>query len=136
MKKEYILTFCISFIILLTVVVISLMMLLPQRSTVTENSIEDYTSIKKSDYTFKQTNLLSFDSLVKSYVITENEMAIFKNNYQFVPGNSDPFTVQSAGDGNTTTSNTTNTTTNASTSTTDKITNSNGGVANPNSTGK
>lgn len=91
MKKEYILTFCISFLVLLTVVIISLMILLPQQTTVTLNKIEEYASIKKSDYLFTQTNALSFESLVKEYNISDDKLKEFKYNNQYIAGNSDPF---------------------------------------------
>lgn len=137
MKKEYILTFCISFLVLSTIVVISLMILLPQQTTVIQNNIDEYASIKKSDYTFKQTNMLTFDNLIREYIITDNEMSIFKKNNQFVPGNSDPFSAPTSTTENSATGTGKNTnTTNSNTSTTDKITNSNGGVANPESTTK
>ena len=142
MKKEYILTFCISFLILATVVVILLMILLPQQTTVTVNSIEDYSSIKKSEYTFKQTNGLTFDNLVREYVITDTQLKTFKDNRQYTTGKSDPFSDNTVATGNetstttkTTSSNTTTKTT-TDTATTDKITNSNNGIANPASTNK
>lgn len=137
MKKEYIITFCISFLVLSTVVVISLMILVPQQTTVIKNTVDEYTSIKKSDYEFKQTNSLTFEELDKRYEITSDEMSIFKKNNQFVPGNSDPFSAPSTvtedvGTGKNPTANEGQ----SNTSTTDKITNSNGGVANPESTTK
>lgn len=131
MKKEYILTFCISFLVLSTIVVICLMILLPQQTTALENNIEQYSSIKKSEYTFKQTNGLSFDNLVREYSISDEQISMFKNNKQYVPGNSDPFTANG-----TSSSGQTNSDKNNNTSTQDKITNSNGGVKNPESTGK
>ena len=134
MKKEYILTFCISFLILATVVVITLMILVPQQTTIVNNSMEEYSAIQKSDYTFKQTNSLSFDSLVREYTITDAQLSNFKDRNLYVAGNSDPFTVSNT---NTSTNNSENTSNGStSTSTQDKITNQNGGVPNPDSTGK
>lgn len=134
MKKEYILTFCISFLIIATVVVISLMMLLPQQTTLTENVVEQYSSITKTDYSFKENNSLTFDSLVKEYTITSDQLTAFKRKNQYAVGNSDPFTAPTS---NNTSSNTgTVNSNNSNTSTQDKITNSNGGVQNPASTGK
>ena len=134
MKKEYILTFCISFLILSTIVVITLMILLPQRITVLENSVESYSSIKRDDYVFKEINGLSFDKLVRQYTVTDEQMSTFRYNNQYKPGNSDPFTVSNSSSSGQTSSG--NNTTNNGTSTEDKITNSNGGVKNPTSTGK
>jgi len=132
MKKEYILTFCISFLILATVVVISLMILIPQRTTIVENNMEEYSAINKSNYKFKETNSLTFENLVREYTITAEQIASFKNRNYYVAGNSDPFTVY----GTNSSDNTSGNTSNSTTSTQDKITNSNGGVANPDSTGK
>lgn len=132
MKKEYILTFCISFLILATVVIISLMILLPQHATILENKVDEYLAIKKSDYTFRQTNSVSFDSLIKDYIITEEQIGYFRNQGQYVPGNSDPFTDKKSN--NTSSNNSSNSSNN--TSTQDKITNSNGGIQNPASTSK
>lgn len=133
MKKEYILTFCISFLIIATVVVISLMMLLPQQTTLTENVVEQYSSITKTDYSFKENNSLTFDSLVKEYTITSDQLTAFKRKNQYAVGNSDPFTAPTS---NNTSSNTGTANSSGNTSTQDKITNSNGGVQNPASTGK
>lgn len=134
MKKEYILTFCISFLIIATVVVISLMMLIPQQTTVTENAVEKYSTITKSEYEFKENNSLTFESLTREYTITSDQLAAFKSKKQYAVGNSDPFTAHASGNTNSNTSGTVNS--NNITSTEDKITNSNGGVKNPASTGK
>lgn len=136
MKKEYIITFCISFLIIATVVVISLMMLIPQQTTVTENAVEKYSTITKSEYEFKENNSLTFESLTREYTITSDQLAAFKSKKQYAVGNSDPFTAHASG--NATSNNTSGTanSNNNTTSTEDKITNSNGGVKNPASTGK
>lgn len=134
MKKEYILTFCISFLIITTVVVISLMMLLPQQTTLTENAVEKYSTITKSEYEFKENNSLTFESLTREYTITSDQLAAFKSKKQYAVGNSDPFTAHASGNTSSNTSGTVNS--NNTTSTQDKITNSNGGVKNPASTGK
>ena len=153
MKKEYILTFGIAFLVLAAVVVVSLMILMPQRVTVRAESISEYSAIRKSDYTFNQTNSVSFDSLEKTYTITDTQIQKFKSNNQYVAGNSDPFTLEetSASDTTNTTNNTNGSSNNSSSNnnsnsnsnstsnsnnTVDKITNSNGGVANPPSTSK
>ena len=114
------------------------MILLPQKTTVTVNSIEDYSSIKKSDYTFKQTNGLTFENLIREYSITDEQLSNFKNNRQYTTQKSNPFqddTVETA-TGSNTNLGTSNQTGNTEKSTTDKITNSNNGVANPASTNK
>ena len=134
MKKEYIITFCISFLIIATVVVISLMMLLPQQTTLSANTVEQYSAITKSEYEFKENNSLTFESLTREYTITGDQLSAFKSKKQYAVGNSDPFTAHSSGDASTNTSGTTSS--NNTTSTQDKITNSNGGVKNPASTGK
>lgn len=165
MKKSYILTFAISLVVLLTIAVVALMLLLPQQSTVIDSSLSKYDSIKKSDFVYEKTKDITKDALVHEYTITGEEMDKFRNNQQYVSGNSDPFTpsnvtISNSGNNNTTnnknnngsnnSSNTTNnnssststsnSTSNSNTSssneTTQKITNSNGGQANPPSTNK
>lgn len=138
MKRAYVITFCITFLILVTVVMISFMILLPQQTTLTMKSIEEYSAIKKSDYTFAQTNLISFDSLVKEYSITDAQIQNFKNNQQYIAGNSDPFvdTKNTTNTGNSSGTTNTGTQGNTNNGTVDKITNSNGGVKNPPSTNK
>jgi hypothetical protein len=126
MDKKYILTFSISFLVLATVVIIALMILLPQTTTIIESSLQDYDSINKSDYLYTKTKDISKEALIQQYTISDTEMTTFKNSNQYDPGNSDPFTpygedVEDEND---------------NTSTDDKITNSNGGTPNPPSTGK
>lgn len=126
MDKKYILTFSISFLVLATVVIIALMILLPQTTTIIESSLQDYDSINKSDYLYTKTKDISKEALIQQYTISDTEMTTFKNSNQYNPGNSDPFTpygedVEDEND---------------DTSTTDKITNSNGGTPNPPSTNK
>lgn len=126
MDKKYILTFSISFLVLATVVIIALMILLPQTTTIIESSLQDYDSINKSDYLYTKTKDISKEALIQQYTISDTEMTTFKNSNQYNPGNSDPFTpygedVEDEND---------------NTSTDDKITNSNGGTPNPPSTNK
>ena len=126
MDKKYILTFSISFLVLATVVIIALMILLPQTTTIIESSLQDYDSINKSDYLYTKTKDISKEALIQQYTISDTEMTTFKNSNQYNPGNSDPFTpygedVEDEND---------------NTSSDDKITNSNGGTPNPPSTGK
>lgn len=132
MNKTYVLTFSISVLVVITVVIISLMILLPQSTTIVDSTITKYDSITKSDYLYTKTKDITKEALVQEYTINEDEMKNFKNKYQYVPGNSDPFTPYSDssggdnnGDGNS-----------EEPSTGDKITNSNGGEPNPPSTSK
>ncbi len=127
MDKKYILTFSISFLVLATVVIIALMILLPQTTTIIESSLQDYDSINKSDYLYTKTKDISKEALIQQYTISDTEMTTFKNSNQYNPGNSDPFTPYGEN---------TETDENDDTSTTDKITNSNGGTPNPPSTNK
>ena len=127
MDKKYILTFSISFLVLATVVIIALMILLPQTTTIIESSLQDYDSINKSDYLYTKTKDISKEALIQQYTISDTEMTTFKNSNQYAPGNSDPFTPYGEN---------TETDENDGTSTTDKITNSNGGTPNPPSTNK
>ncbi len=160
MKKTYILTFAISLVVLVTVTVVALMILLPQQSTVIDSSLSKYDAIKKSDYVYEKTKDITKDALVHEYTITSEEMDKFRNEQKYVSGNSDPFTPSNintsnnkGGNNNNNTNNvnnntnnnyssstsTNNTNSNSNTSnsnTTQKITNSNGGQANPPSTNK
>ena len=160
MKKTYILTFAISLVILATITVVALMILLPQQSTVIDSSLAKYDSIKKSDFVYEKTKDITRDALVHEYTITGEEMDKFRNEQKYVSGNSDPFTPSSVatnnngkpnsnnnnnGNNNTnnsnnasssTNTNNSNSNTSSSNTTTQKITNSNGGQANPPSTNK
>lgn len=159
MKKTYILTFAISLVVLVTITVVALMILLPQQSTVIDASLAKYDSIKKSDFVYEKTKDITRDALVHEYTITGEEMDKFRNEQKYVSGNSDPFTpsnvsasnnnngkpttnnngnnVSSSTNTNTNTNtNTSNSNTSNSNTTTQKITNSNGGQANPPSTNK
>lgn len=137
MDKKYILTFSISFLVLATIVIITLMILLPQ-ATIIDASLEEYDSISKSDYLYTKTKDISKEALIQQYTISDTEMTTFKNKNQYDPGNSDPFTPYSYNeviDNNNSSSNSSNNN-NSSQNTTDKITNSNGGTPNPPSTNK
>lgn len=139
MKKEYIITLCVSILVFATIVAVLLMILLPQSSTETTASINEYDAIQKSNYTYKQTNAISFDNLVRQYSVSDTQINNFKSNKQYVPGNSDPFTDNSTSysTSGSTKGNVSNITSSSNAnSTTDKITNSNGGVANPKATNK
>ena len=84
--------------------------------------------------------------MVRDYTITSDQIQNFKRKNQYVLGNDDPFNeykeevTEDGENENTTTSggNSSNTSSNPSTdkNTTNKITNSNGGTANPPSTNK
>lgn len=145
MNKSNWLTLGISAVVLVTIVVIALMILLPQQSTVLDASTIKYEAIKKSDYVYEQTKNITKDALVKEYTITSEQMDKFKDNHQYVTGNSDPFTPRNTitnsdknNTGNNSSSSTNNSGSNTSTSedTSQKITNSNGGTPNPPSTNK
>lgn len=149
MKKTYILTFSITLVVLITIMIVALMILLPQQSTVVDASASNYESIKKSDYLYEQTKDITKDALVREYTITNEEIEKFKGNHQYVSGNSDPFTPKSVENSGTNnhTNNSTNGNSNSSSSSTNnqsstsedtnqKVTNSNGGQPNPPSTAK
>lgn len=132
--KKYVMTFSISVIVCMMAVIIALVFLLPKQYTTISASMNQYESVAKSDYSYVATKDISESSLVRYYTITKEQIQTFKYNNQYVAGNSDPFTPYS---GNSVSGESTN---NGSSSdgtiTTDKITNSNGGVANPPSTNK
>ena len=129
-----------SVVVFISVVVIALLILLPQASTLLEASASKYEAIIKNDFTFKQTKDITREALVKEYGITSAQMDKFKKNNQYISGNSDPFTPKSEEETENTTTNNKNNSSNSNTSvskdTVDKITNSNGGVPNPPSTNK
>ena len=142
MKKTYILTFSISFLVVISVCVILLMLMLPQQVQILGGNINKYDAISKSRYTFESTKDISSEALTKQYTITDEDMNTFKNNNQYKAGNSDPFSPSdtvTTGDGNNSSNGSSsngNNQSSGSTSTQDKITNSNGGTPNPPSTGK
>lgn len=140
MKKTILITFSMSTIVLATAVVIMLMLLLPKQVIALQTSIESYTGIEKATYTYVQTKDITKEALLKEYKVSDNDINNFKNTYKYQPGNSDPFKRQgenvtpTTGSGNTSSGTTSNS---ASAQTAiNKTTNSNGGVANPESTSK
>ncbi len=151
MKKEYILTFCISLVSIVVVFIILLMIMLPQQVQLVQGNINKYEAITKSEYTFESTKDINSDSLVKQYTITDTDMNRFRNNNQYRPGNSDPFsptvsptteatssgtTSSSSGSSTGSTSSSSSSSSSNDTVTQDRTTNSNDGVANPPSTSK
>lgn len=134
MKKEYMLTFAISFLSLISVAIIVFMLMLPQQVQVLEGNINKYDSITRSKYTFSSTKDISSEALRKQYSINDEDMNTFRRNSQYIAGNSDPFTPSensetSADDKNTSA-------TNNEKETEQRTTNSNDGKKNPASTGK
>ena len=143
MNKNYLITFGISFLVMLTVAVIVFMLMLPKQSNVSKGTITNYEQISKSDYTFEATKDITSEPLTKQYSISTEDMSGFKYTNQYTTGNTDPFAPVSEENSNSGESNTTNkttttqgTTTQAQTEATNKTTNSNGGTASPPSTTK
>lgn len=136
-NKNYLLTFGICVLVMLTISIIVLMLMLPKQSSVAKGTIKSYDSISKSEYTFEATKAISSEPLKKQYSISADDMSGFKYNSQYKPGNTDPFSTS----GGSSDKSTGNSTTNTNTSETqkeaeNKTTNSNGGVANPPATSK
>ena len=142
MNKSFVITFSVSVIILATATVVMLMILLPKQLVSLKTSVETYNGIEKSNFTYVKTKDISKEALLKEYKISNADMNEFKNKYKYVYGNSDPFYREEKKENNSSTSTggtasgNTNNTTNSSQTTTDKITNSNGGIKNPESTNK
>lgn len=145
MNKAYVVTFSVSVLILASIAAVLLLIVLPDNVGLLEGNNESYESIVKTDYTYKSTKNITTDITQRDYIVTNDQMASYQKQYLYVPGNSDPFSpkVQESVD-NTGTSSTGNQTTTGNNTTNnsseqeakDKTTNSNGGVANPDSTGK
>ncbi len=91
MDKKYILTFSISVLVLSCVVLLCLTFLTPQQTVNINSSLKEYNGINKNDYAYTQTKDINVDNLVTEYTITNNEISKFKGNYQYVPGNTNPF---------------------------------------------
>ncbi len=140
-NKKYVMIFSISFIVCIMAVIIALVFLLPQQYSTIISSINTYESVNKSDYSYTATKDIEENALVRNYIINSEQLQAFKNKYQYIAGNSDPFTpyvdesqinddTSGNGSSNSNGNNNNNTTTN------NKITNSNGGIPNPPSTNK
>lgn len=136
-NKNYLLTFGISVLVMLTISIIVLMLMLPKQSSVAKGTIKSYDSISKSEYTFEATKAISSEPLKKQYSISSDDMSGFKYNSQYKAGNTDPFSELKDSNGETSDNSTTdNNTTETQKEATNKTTNSNGGVANPPTTSK
>lgn len=145
-NKKYVMIFSITFIVCMMVVIVALVFLLPKQQSTLDASLSTYEGVSKSDYSYQATKDIEENSLVRDYTITSDQIQNFKRKNQYVLGNDDPFNeykeevTEDGENGNTTTSggNSSNTSSNPSTdkNTTNKITNSNGGTANPPSTNK
>ena len=147
MRKSFIITFSISVIVFATAAVVMLMLLLPKQLISIKTSVEKYQSIEKANYTYTKTKDISKEALLKEYKVSYTDMDVYKNEYKYRPGNSDPF-YRYVEDTSTKTTNTnTNNSSSSSTSSSStssssnltaeqKTTNSNGGIANPASTTK
>ena len=145
-NKKYVMIFSITFIVCMMVVIVALVFLLPKQQSTLDASLSTYEGVSKSDYSYQATKDIEENSLVRDYTITSDQIQNFKRKNQYVLGNDDPFNeykeevTEGGENGNTTTSgdNSSNTSSNPSTdkNTTNKITNSNGGTANPPSTNK
>lgn len=130
--KYYLITFGISALVMFTITVIVFMLVLPKQSNISNGVIQGYKSIPKSEYTFEATKAISSVPLKKQYSISSEDISNFKYNNQYETGNTDPFEEKKSD----TSSSTTKTDTDKNQEAVDKTTNSNGGVANPQSTSK
>lgn len=143
-NKNYLVTLGVSALIMITLSVIIFMLMLPKQSSVSKGAIKEYEQMPKSQYTFESTKDISSEPLTKQYSITTEDMNDFKATSQYKTGNSDPFAPKSSSSSSTSTSSSTgstgvttnNTTTSAQQEAVNRTTNSNGGVANPEATGK
>lgn len=136
-NKNYLLTFGISVLVMLTISIIVLMLMLPKQSSVAKGTIKSYDSISKSEYTFEATKAISSEPLKKQYSISSEDMSAFKYSSQYKAGNTDPFSEVKASNGETGNNSTTDTNTSETQKEAEnKTTNSNGGVANPPATSK
>ena len=144
MRKSFIITFSVSVIIFATAAVIMLMLLLPKQLISIKTSVEKYQSIEKANYTYTKTKDISKEALLKEYKVSYTDMDVYKNEYKYRPGNSDPFyryteNSNTSNSGNSTASGTTSSSSTSSSSqkiAEEKTTNSNGGIPNPASTSK
>lgn len=134
MNKAYILTFSITILVMICSVLLGLVILLPQQSTNINVSLADYNKISEASYKFEQTKDISIDNLVHEYSVSDAQMNTYKKNYQYVTGNSDPFSATTSNtenngnstNANTNTSNSTNNNTNNNNNNSGSNTNSNG----------
>jgi len=139
MNKSFLITFSVSVIIFATAAVIMLMLLLPKQLVSLKTSVEKYEGIEKSTYTYTKTKDISKEALLKEYKISSEDISKFRNEYKYIPGNSDPFyryTGSEAGSSSNTEGSGSSNTASAQEQATQKTTNSNGGIANPESTTK
>lgn len=143
MRKSFIITFSVSVIIFATVAVVMLMLLLPKQLISIKTSVEKYQSIEKANYTYTKTKDITKEALLKEYKVSYTDMDVYKNEYKYRPGNSDPFyryvgnTASGSGDGTTSGTSSSSSSSSSSQMTADeKTTNSNGGIPNPASTSK
>lgn len=131
MNKTFLVTFSVSVLVLFSVVVISLMLLVPQQVSVVEANINKYEGITKSNYTYEKTKDINEDAIIKEYTITAEDLKSFKQKHQYETNKSDPFSIfveEETGE------NTENGTTGSNAN--NQTTNSNGGVPNPPATSK
>lgn len=103
MNKAYILSFSIGVLVMVCSVLLGLVILLPQQSTNINVSLEEYNKIEEASYKFEATKDITIENLVRTYSISDAQMNTYKKNYQYVAGNSDPFSVKNtSGNGSTT----------------------------------
>lgn len=141
MNKSFLITFSVSVIIFATAAVIMLMLLLPKQLVSLKTSVEKYEGIEKSNYTYTKTKDISKEALLKEYKISSDDISKFRNEYKYIPGNSDPFyrytgSEEGSSDAGTTNSGDSSNTVSAQEQAIQRTTNSNGGIANPESTTK
>lgn len=102
MKKAYILSFSLGILVLVCVVLLGLVILLPQQSTNINISLEEYSKISEASYKFEPTKDITIETLVHTYSVSDTQMNSYKKNYQYVAGNSDPFSVKNTSGNDTT----------------------------------
>lgn len=102
MNKAYILSFSIGILTLVLVVLLSLVILLPQQSTSINITLDEYNKISEANYKFESTKDITMENLVHTYTVSDAQMNTYKRNYQYIAGNSDPFSTNATTNNNST----------------------------------
>lgn len=95
MGKNSVIMIVISVVVTVSLAVIGLLLLIPQTVPVSETT-EEYTGIKKSEYTYEPTKNIQEEPEIYQYVITTENVSEGKAAKTYVTGKTNPFALVGA----------------------------------------
>lgn len=96
MSKNSWIMFGMIAVVIISIVLVALLILVPQSNPAINNTVEEYESITKTDFSYTQSKDISEESMKETYSITSEDVKEGKASKTYKQGNTDPFAVPQA----------------------------------------